>query len=34
MPLSVAEVRMSIFLTQEDDIFKVSIRSKKRSLGE
>ena len=29
MPLSVAEVRMSIFLTQEDDIFKVSIRSKK-----
>lgn len=29
MPLSVADVRMSIFLTQEDDIFKVSIRSKK-----
>ena len=29
MPLSVAEVRMSIFLTQEGDIFKVSIRSKK-----
>ncbi len=29
MPLSVAEVRMSIFLTQEDDILKVSVRSKK-----
>ncbi len=29
MPLSVANVRMSIFLTQEGDIFKVSIRSKK-----
>lgn len=29
MPLSVASVRMSVFLTQEGDIFKVSIRSKK-----
>ena len=29
MPLSIADVRMSIFLTQEDDILKVSIRSKK-----
>ena len=29
MPLSIASVRMSIFLTQEDDIFKVSVRSKK-----
>ena len=29
MPLSIAAVRMSIFLTQEGDMFKVSIRSKK-----
>ena len=29
MPLSVASVRMSIFLTWEDNLFKVSIRSKK-----
>lgn len=29
MPLSVASVRMSIFLTQEGEIFKVSVRSKK-----
>ena len=29
MPLSVASVRMSIFMTQEGDIFKVSVRSKK-----
>ncbi len=29
MPLSIAAVRMSIFLTQEDDMFKVSVRSKK-----
>lgn len=28
MPLSVATVRMSIFLTQEGDVFKVSVRSK------
>lgn len=28
MPLSVASVRMSIFLTQEDDMFRVSVRSK------
>lgn len=28
MPLSIASVRMSIFLTQENDIFKVSVRSK------
>ena len=29
MPLSIASVRMSIFMTQEDDILKVSIRSKR-----
>ncbi len=29
MPLSVSTVSMSIFLTQEGDIFKVSVRSKK-----
>lgn len=29
MPLSIAKVRMSIFLTQEGDIFRVSIRSKR-----
>lgn len=29
MPLSVTAVRMSIFLTQEDNLFKVSVRSKK-----
>ncbi len=29
MPLSVASVRMSLFLTQEDNLFRVSIRSKK-----
>ncbi len=28
MPLSIATVRMSIFLTQEDNTFKVSVRSK------
>jgi len=28
MPLSIARVRMSVFLTQEDGIFKVSVRSK------
>lgn len=28
MPLSIGAVRMSVFLTQEDDTFKVSIRSK------
>ena len=28
MPLSIASVRMSIFLTQENDILKVSVRSK------
>ncbi len=29
MPLSIATVRMSIFLTQEDGVFRVSVRSKK-----
>ncbi len=29
MPLSIATVRMSIFLTQEDGTFRVSVRSKK-----
>ena len=29
IPLSVAKVRMSIFLTREDNLFKVSIRSRK-----
>ena len=29
LPLSVAKVRMSVFLTQEDNLFKVSVRSKK-----
>lgn len=29
MPLSIASVRMSIFLTEEDGVFRVSIRSKK-----
>ena len=29
MPLSIASVRMSIFITQEDDILKISVRSKK-----
>lgn len=29
IPLSVAKVRMSMFLTEEDGLFKVSIRSKK-----
>ncbi len=28
MPLSIASVRMSIFLTQEDNMFRVSVRSK------
>ena len=28
MPLSIARVRMSIFLTQEDDVFRASVRSK------
>ena len=29
MPLSIADVRMSIFLTQEDETLRVSIRSKR-----